>query len=108
MIYWLLIYRSNQVGVIIFYIVRKLLFEFEQYLSDRREYNTQVCMCTDVDEIEDNIMCERHGTFFYRTIGKCFSKILLLSLGKLANHTIGVGYFTIDLKDRFILYTSFF
>lgn len=100
MIYWLLIYTSNQVGVIIVSIERKLHFEFEQYLSDGREYNTQVCMCTDVDEIEDNIMCERHGTFFYHSIGKCFFKILL-SLGKLANHTIGVSYFTIYLKELF-------
>lgn len=90
MIYRLLIYTSNQVGVIIASIVRKILFEFEQYLSDGTEYNTQVCMCTDVDKIEDNIMCERHETFFYRTIGKCFFKILL-SLGKLTNHTIGVS-----------------
>lgn len=105
MIYWFLIYTSNQVGVIIVSIERKLLFEFEQYLSDRREYNTHVCMCTDVDEIEDNIMCKRHGTFFYRTIGKCFFKIILLSLKKLANHTIGVSYFTIDLKE--LLYVRF-
>lgn len=58
MIYWLLIYTSNQVGVIIDSTECKLLFEFEQYLSDGREYNTQVCMCTDVDEIEDIIVCE--------------------------------------------------
>lgn len=112
MIYWLLIYSSNQVDLIIVSIVHNLLFEFEQYLSDGREYNTEVCMCNDVDEIEDNIVCERHGTLFYRTIGKCFFKILLPSLGKPASNTIGVSYFTIEgVVERsvsFILFTSFF